>query len=366
MDGNPVDIAIQVELIETRFPQDLERIIFEIAARDDRDGMIPVLIQVVSRVRDWLQPIIYDTVVLRCHRFYEESKSPLHNPPRFPAGSQTLYVRSFLVSSDFDHVKESEPGWEDLLAQCYNIQDLAIWNTMSIDALSLLTSIFRSPLRTVAPCGLLRLSITLRELFPEGRVDFRHEIFKHLTHLEVLRDTDDDIDELPPRVDWGKWVEGNNYGCISNLRYLWIWVPYPWSDSVDFIRELLKGCKVLEVLILAADAGTITTQMAGLLKTMTQTIVNLDGMVEEVPEDRVVVYGDLLSTVLSWAQGWYQSAVHSASYAVRGYDVWLRSEKVIQRRRWRRQLDTRSWDLMIDSGVDVDLGAWLIAMDIVY
>ncbi|KAF8649087.1 hypothetical protein AX16_006034 [Volvariella volvacea WC 439] len=103
-------------LAEPRLPEELERIIFEIAAREDRSRMLPTLLQVARRVREWLQAIIYKTVILEDSEFYETSKSPIYRPPRFPSGAQTLYIKNLLVSG-LDNGVKSEPHWNKLPPQ---------------------------------------------------------------------------------------------------------------------------------------------------------------------------------------------------------------------------------------------------------
>ncbi|KAF8643386.1 hypothetical protein AX16_009049, partial [Volvariella volvacea WC 439] len=51
MGSNHIDTAPST-LVEPRLPQELERVIFELAARNDRNGPIPVLMRVAHRVRD--------------------------------------------------------------------------------------------------------------------------------------------------------------------------------------------------------------------------------------------------------------------------------------------------------------------------
>ncbi|KAF8647505.1 hypothetical protein AX16_006661 [Volvariella volvacea WC 439] len=327
-------------LIEPRLPQELERIIFEIAAHDDRNRALPMLMRVARRVRDWLQAIVYDSIVLNDPSFYTTSRSPLHHPPRFPSGPQTLYVRNLLVVRTFNKV-ESEPEWGDFLPQCHNLQDLAIWTDIVPDTLSLLTSTIQSPLRTVRPCGLLRLSVSLANLFPGGLADFNHEIFKSITHLEVLEFS---------RESGGQWIEGNNYGCLTSLQYLSAFsfdsdMPYP----KEILTRCLEECKALRVLILPFYAG-------GVEEVKTRRILESDGTICEIPDDRMVVHGGLLIPNDMWSSTWYRGAIG-------GDDFWIQAEKTVQRRRWKRELKKVLWNSIVDSSAEVDLGEWLTAME---
>ncbi|KAF8643054.1 hypothetical protein AX16_009230 [Volvariella volvacea WC 439] len=289
--------------------------------------------------------MLYDTIVLKDSTFYKNAKSPLHRPPRFPSGHQTLHVRNLLISH-LDKHASSEPSWQDLLPQCHNIQDFTIWSGATPLALSNLSSAIRSPLRTVHPCGLLRLSASLLNLFG-GRADFNHEVFEHLTHLEVL-----DF----PGESGDRWVEGNNYGCIPKLRYLSIaYFDCELSIGVRFVKKCLEECKALEVLILLENDIRVAEQVDEILKT-SRRVVGPDGGIQEVPEDRVVNYRGHSIPGERWTEAWYRGAVC-------GDDFWVHSEKIIQRRRWKRELGMLMWDPTLDCSVDDDLGEWIIAME---
>ncbi|KAF8649081.1 hypothetical protein AX16_006028 [Volvariella volvacea WC 439] len=336
------------ELTEPRLPQELERIIFEIAARSDRNRTLPVLVRVARRVREWLQAILYDTVVLLNADFYEGSKSPFHHPPRFPSGAQILYVRNLLVSH-MDNPVDSEPDWKELLPKCHNLEDLAIWSlnsTPDADTLPTLISAIQSPLRTVTSHGLLRLSITLSDLFPDGPVDFSHEIFRDLTHLEVL--------SFPRGCE--HWEEGNNLACLQNLRYFCVAYydslnAHPSTVPMEILKRCLEECRALDVLVLPTDRPWVAKLTDGCRR-----IVAFDGTAQEVPEDRVVVYRGLFIPNDGWSEAWYRDAVC-------GDYIWSQSEKVIQRRRQKRELETILWNSLVDFDVDVNLGEWLIRME---
>ncbi|KAF8662091.1 hypothetical protein AX16_001201 [Volvariella volvacea WC 439] len=201
---------------EPRLPQELERVVFEMAARDDMRGRVLLrLMSVARRAREWLQPLLYETIILGDADFYHKSNSPLHRPPRFPTGAQRAHVRNLFVS-DLSHRAKTEPHWPDLLPHCPNLEHLVFWFEFipSETALDLVTASLRSPLRSPSSSpGLLRLIAPLASLFPDGRVDFHHEIFRHLTHLGVF--------DFSSKGGI-RWEEGNNYRCIPRLRCLYI------------------------------------------------------------------------------------------------------------------------------------------------
>ncbi|KAF8649028.1 hypothetical protein AX16_006069 [Volvariella volvacea WC 439] len=195
------------EPIEARLPPELEHTIFELAARICRTKTLPTLMLVARRVRHWLRPLLFEIVALSS----DQTSRPLINYPRFPIGPETHYIKRLLMHYGYDGTSRRDQR---------------------------LTTAINSPHRTVAPpgLGLLRMSLYLSYLFPSGEIDFRHEIFRDLTHWEIL-DAGDTI----------QWEDGNNFGCLPKLRYL-SFVEAPMR--IDIIQKCLEECRGLRVLIL--------------------------------------------------------------------------------------------------------------------
>ncbi|KAF8647507.1 hypothetical protein AX16_006663 [Volvariella volvacea WC 439] len=320
---------------EPRLPQELERVIFEIVARSDRDGMIPVLFWSLVV----LKPIIYDTLVSPCTRLYNNSLprvSILRSKPPYLQASfsrpHLLYVKNFLILSNATDRRGLEPSWEDVLPQCHNLQDLALWTKVKPNTLSILSA---------------------NELVPPDSGSEGISPPEDLTRLELLQGDWDELENL--------WVEGLKAGCVPNLRYLWIWVGN--LRSTEGLRSLLEERGSLEVLILSGNGRVATSEQVHEMSQARRRIVRRDGTVEEVPEDRVVVYDAPFNSFAEWMRAWYESAIQGASRSVVGYDMWHRSERIVQRRRWRRELEGGMWHSMVDSGADVHLGEWMIVMD---
>ncbi|KAF8650734.1 hypothetical protein AX16_005107 [Volvariella volvacea WC 439] len=143
---------------------------------------------VARRVRAWLEPVLYEIVVLQRvfpqNYFRDPDVSFVYDYPYLPAGQQRHHVKHLLI----DERPSAKPGWEGFVPDCVNIQDLAVLSAgeLPFTALADLTSIIYSPLRSVSSRGLLRLTIHFSDLFPEGPIDFNHDIFKDLTHLRVM------------------------------------------------------------------------------------------------------------------------------------------------------------------------------------
>ncbi|KAF8652779.1 hypothetical protein AX16_004171 [Volvariella volvacea WC 439] len=224
---------------EPRLPPELEHIIFELAARDGVIQVLPALMLVARRVRDWLRPMLFQTVVISA----DGISHPLDRFPPYPTGQETHHVKRLLLHYGYPTESprkkvKNMPDYRNYVSLCPNVQDFAVWCRVPHDLLSQLTTMLHSPHRTVAPpgLGLVRMSVLLGELFPDGKINFRHEVFHDLTHLEVL---DDGLTIT--------WDEENNYGCLPKLKYL-AFVDVP--DRIEAVRKCLEECKALRVLIL--------------------------------------------------------------------------------------------------------------------
>ncbi|KAF8655007.1 hypothetical protein AX16_003311 [Volvariella volvacea WC 439] len=301
--------------VEPRLPQDLERIIFELAAHE-RSG-ISVLMQVARRVHAWLQPMRYEVVIFPL----KQSNPPKDTNSLFyfgvsqrPDDAQTRHVRHVLIQG------ENHQDLEISLQKYHNVQDLALWNGIPPKSFSLISSIIRSPDRTVSTRGLLRLSVSLTEWFPNNDVDFNHEIMKDLTHLDALGDP-------------VEWKQGNNFACLKNLRYLMFSDAY--RGLGEDIRKCLEECEALEIVVVyQLDNFRSEDSQSGLIEELPKLRrkVGPDGIVEELPEDRVVVfpYEETQYGHFSWLDDWVRGALG-------GDDLWSRAERIVGGRRGTRQ-----------------------------
>ncbi|KAF8647804.1 hypothetical protein AX16_006536 [Volvariella volvacea WC 439] len=216
-------------VVEARLPQDLERVIFEIAAYNERSA-IPTLQEVARRVKVWVEPILNEIFIVHGGNNFDTGDADAwfyYNRPEHPPDLQP-YIRHLLIEFG------TRPGAEYILQRCYNVQNLTIWGFRSV-TLDGIVELLHSPHRTVSPPGLLRLSAEMLQLFPEKKVDFNLDILQELTHLDVL---DASVG----------WQDGNNYACLKNLRYLAFQMV---SDGIPvIIQRCLEECKALEVLLL--------------------------------------------------------------------------------------------------------------------
>ncbi|KAF8655613.1 hypothetical protein AX16_002995 [Volvariella volvacea WC 439] len=296
---------------EPRLPQDLERAIFEFAALNDRRS-IPLLMRVARRIRIWLEPIHYETVILRttylnpspnnAHLFHEIFKPP---------SSYVHHIRHLSIP-----LAGNNDQLSTFVSQCANIQNLQLSGNIVPAIASALITAIRSPNRTVSPKGLLRFSGSLYEVFRDTQVDFNHEAFKDLTHLDLAGNV-------------VGWKEGNNYACLKNLRY--VSFPEVYQGLGHIVAMCLRYCEALEAVIVFSFSFEENEAFEDELPKVRNRL-RLDGTMEEIPEDRVVfLYYDKIGyNHFSWIDDWIRGATG-------GIDMWKIAEEIIQERRWKRE-----------------------------
>ncbi|KAJ7136387.1 hypothetical protein C8R43DRAFT_1203399 [Mycena crocata] len=234
------------------FPVDLERRIFEISAHIRPSG-ISTLLLVARRVKAWLEPLLYRTIMLTrylhpslMHRALmvprngasaPEDATRTYTPnlvghPTFGRETLARILKSkseeFLASSvrhlflDLVSVKDAN----SILSICTNVDNLWIVSTAVPDFLPLIE---RLPLK--------RLHCYVHNLFrSEDKINFRHRIFTQITHLELL----------------GKFFRG--YECpeiwrglalVPNLTHL----AFEDEAFIPLCPALLQTCKSLRVIV---------------------------------------------------------------------------------------------------------------------
>ncbi|KAJ7150507.1 hypothetical protein C8R43DRAFT_1127986 [Mycena crocata] len=173
-----------------RLPPELERYIFELSALAYRSS-IPTYLLVAHRVHVWIEPLLYNTLILAS----SNKRRPTPVDSREPAFLAS-HVRHLNVNRALPHDQ-----LRALLTACTNTCDLALW--VPIPLPNLLPALQAMPLA--------RLSADITHLFGNPlRVNFAHPAFGALTHLEVLAAGFD---------DWGLYAGLARVPCLSHLAF---------------------------------------------------------------------------------------------------------------------------------------------------
>ncbi|KAJ7247032.1 hypothetical protein C8J57DRAFT_724976 [Mycena rebaudengoi] len=161
-------------------PPELERYIFEMSTLSSWRS-IPSYLLVARRVHIWIEPLLYNVVVLKCPTIIQGQQEIRLTP--FPARSKEF------LSQNVQHLVISghlpQPELAPLLSACVGITDLALWTPGPVSRTCL-------PLLQALP-RLTRLSADLAHLFGGPlRMSFAHPAIAALTHLELLAPGFDD------------------------------------------------------------------------------------------------------------------------------------------------------------------------------
>ncbi|KAJ6526512.1 hypothetical protein DFH09DRAFT_1095224 [Mycena vulgaris] len=217
------------------FPTELERDIFGMAARSHLQ-CIPRLILVAWRVKSWLEPLLYETIIffppdptphLRRRPTWKEQimdGDPIHSRdtlfPILQSESHAFFRHAALLELESKDAKL-------VLSHCRSIENL--WLSGPYQMLHRVLSL-------VADLPLKKFRGCVSRLFgSEPQIDFSHRFFAQITHLALIDWPDG------ARVDPAIW---SKLSLVPNLTHL-SWAPI----FLDGCLPLLRTCPSLRVLI---------------------------------------------------------------------------------------------------------------------
>ncbi|KAJ7151949.1 hypothetical protein C8R46DRAFT_482350 [Mycena filopes] len=179
-------------------PPELERTIFELAALTDRTR-IPNLVLVAWRVKTWLEPLLYQTIILSPSRAATQICGlPIFNHDVL-RGIMTNHERRahfrHLRALIFDSTPETLPDLPGLLETCPGLTKIFALLARSPD-------IDRHRVSALGALNnLTHLTADLGRLFAPYQLDFAHPLFRNITHLELW-------EGLDFAADWDRVVLG--------------------------------------------------------------------------------------------------------------------------------------------------------------
>ncbi|KAF7347790.1 hypothetical protein MVEN_01536500 [Mycena venus] len=213
-------------------PTDLERVIFEIAARS-RPQCIPRLILVAWRVKSWVEPLLYETIFLFPPAHYLKGQITRRN---------LIHSRDTLFP-----LLRSKPQafWEyaarNLFLPLWDVDDgiLIISHCRGVENLWMTTpsnEIVQELCSVVTALPLKKLHCHLVPLFGSPpQIDFSHQLFAQITHLGLFDYPSGGI--VDPAI-WSK------ISLIPNLTHLSLDPVF-----IGVCLTLFRACPFLRVLI---------------------------------------------------------------------------------------------------------------------
>ncbi|KAJ7677801.1 hypothetical protein DFH06DRAFT_1316600 [Mycena polygramma] len=274
-----------------KLPPELEREIFTIAAifyGETIPRLMPRLLRVAHRVRAWIEPLLYGTLVFRKTRDTSFMR-------RFSALVRALHARPLtFVESQVRSIMwwhyYGEEKMEALLSLCSGLRNLALINLTPsmIPTLSTLPELQR--LTLPASSGVL-----LNPPIPYS--------FATLTHLHIHGVGDLDL-------PWIIALPALTHFCIESLA----------STMLEALEELLLDCPKLQVCVYAVGFR-LSTLSAPLMEDQRVVVLQLD-----LDNDNYV---------RDWKTG-----------ATGGRDFWVRAEEFLAKKKSDQSITTQvcEWD----------------------
>ncbi|KAJ7100924.1 hypothetical protein B0H15DRAFT_464811 [Mycena belliarum] len=216
-------------LAHPAFPQDLERHIFEIAALC-RPRSISTLVLVAWRVKEWVEPLLYRTVVVGdvAFCFWESYPDGLKPDPwralinrRTPA-ARLASVRNLQIDGTDLVGDEHLDNWPGTVALCPGLQNLWLSKVP-----------FGSDVYALKNLLLRRLHCEDDGIF--ASFSPTHRFFSQLTHLEISH-----IKE-PPIL--GIWLD--RLSLLPQLSHF----SFTGTGLLHICKHLLQACSLLSVLV---------------------------------------------------------------------------------------------------------------------
>ncbi|KAJ7784756.1 hypothetical protein B0H16DRAFT_1877136 [Mycena metata] len=172
-DSTADSIAPNLPSENPRFPLELERQIFEMAASSL--GNIFNLILVASRVKEWIEPLLYRVIVRGYHQNHGQPITPFETLVHKIGSKPPVFWSKSVKSLAFYGFREQDPG-EQILTTCTGLVRLRT----AIPHWRFLPAMCNFP-------ALRYLCTEIRTLFGDlSFLNFAHPAFRNITHLELL------------------------------------------------------------------------------------------------------------------------------------------------------------------------------------
>ncbi|KAJ7266460.1 hypothetical protein B0H12DRAFT_161387 [Mycena haematopus] len=263
-------------------PVELERAIFEIAAIS-RPRAIPKFMLVALRVKIWVEPLLYRTLLLDSPRL---SLGDKNSPVRIECGHLISLIHS--KPSNF---------FRDSVRNLCLAHDLAEQETIVLSTCSTIENLWLSRQTTVKMIDfnlpLKQLHCTVEGMFPSSQVDFTHRIFSSITHLEIF--------DGPKSIDTEVWSALTRIPHLTHLAF---------NDPrfLPLCLALLPTWESLRALLLVLDTE------------MDIALDNYDAT--DLAQDRRFVVSVCVNYLRDWIKG-----------IQTGCDYWSRAEDFIAKRK---------------------------------
>ncbi|KAJ7040981.1 hypothetical protein C8F04DRAFT_1081261, partial [Mycena alexandri] len=264
-------------------PPELEREIFELAVRV-HPSVAPNLLLVAHRVHVWIEPILYETLIILVGAPSEPPPAILQAFQSKPASFFRTHVRNLLLHYD-RHAKQ----FPAILSRCSGTVNLAV-----------LGQARHSLLAPLGAMKLQRLAVHMQALFGPKHIDLTLPCFATLTHLNIMNSDEDRI-------------TAEDFASLPALTHLHLFQCRALMDAV------LLRCHALKVL------------------------VSTWAFPPEIPELRSLIQDPRVVLVHLWAHR--RSSIEDWKAGTEGRpDLWSRADLFVAKRHGR--IDPGKWSVV--------------------
>ncbi|KAK6988678.1 hypothetical protein R3P38DRAFT_276267 [Favolaschia claudopus] len=274
-----------------KLPIDLERVVFELAAHNAR-GEIPRYMRVAWRVKQWLEPVLYQFLFVA-----------VYNPNTLPDGP-VGELRRIRIEAMLSLISTKPPSFlrsiKRLILNVAIEQHAKIFDLLVLSACSHVTDLYlMSGRRQLSPAylprlcelrHLRRLTVAAGLLFYPNPVDYGSPLFRNITHLELLQNYKPIIFRI-----------GQDLAQAPSLTH----IAFASTADVPVLHAAVRVIERLKCILFRADGSTRLAAIQPLS-----------------PDDRLVCMAYHYSLVLPWYYG-----------AVNGEDDWAVADKFIAAKR---------------------------------
>ncbi|KAF8147610.1 hypothetical protein K438DRAFT_2027691 [Mycena galopus ATCC 62051] len=224
---------MESEKMEPVFPPDLEHEIFRTTATLHA-GMIPTLLRVARRVREWTEPLLYTVLRIspgETKDAYSEALLRALNdksPDFFPNTTRRLTLSTMTMTFFGERIENpwSASELERMLYVCTGITELLVFGNLLEPPV----------LRLLADARPTRLDLVgnIFRVFSEPECNFALPLFQHVSHL-YLCDIDDEVTPT-----WVHWTALSHLPALTHLAVI----------RMDHIPTILATLPTLDVVLL--------------------------------------------------------------------------------------------------------------------
>ncbi|KAJ7175005.1 hypothetical protein C8R43DRAFT_1119035 [Mycena crocata] len=223
-------MSVDLRIAPPALPVELEREIFEMAARS-RVQTIPTLMLVASRVKIWVEPLLYRTLFVSNDRAARQIPALPWETFQSIARQKPAILLRCSVRHIFLDIPDGVPSQDViwLFTACSHIENMCITGSPS--------SQLRQHLSGHVPLPLKRLYCDLHDFFlSSSQMNFTHPLFSHLTHLFHFG-------RPPPESEILALIPHISHLAFYNIFF------------IPLFLDLLNTCKSLLVLVYLDEAS---------------------------------------------------------------------------------------------------------------